>query len=312
MRAEHLKYFVSLAENHSLTKTSLEFYTTHQNVSKIIRQLEKEMGATLFDRTPQGMILTPQGKILLPAAKDTLQRFHQVRLDIAHMNRQRDLEGNLQIWGTPLATAAAMQPLIDDFCLLYPKVRYQVHDATPLNIIKHVTTHPDALGLIVVMRNPAYQETLLPYLAQIQQLPLLQDEYLCLVGSRSPLAKERQISFREFTKHPVAMFLAEGTEAATHPLAQILHILNDTTPALSTQNRQLYVQSIVSGHFIGLTTRHTHELLSAFAGDDMRLIPFAEDLTLNITLVTHSAPTLDEVSQSFLNLVKERAADSRK
>lgn len=43
MRTEHLKYFVALAENHSITKTALEFYTTHQSVSKVIRQLEEEM-----------------------------------------------------------------------------------------------------------------------------------------------------------------------------------------------------------------------------------------------------------------------------
>lgn len=43
MRAEHIKYFLALAENHSITKTAQEFYTTHQSVSKSIRQLEDEM-----------------------------------------------------------------------------------------------------------------------------------------------------------------------------------------------------------------------------------------------------------------------------
>lgn len=69
MRAEHLKYFVALAENHSITKTSLEFYTSHQSVSKVIRQLEEEMGTALFVRSQKGMTLTPEGEVLLPVAR---------------------------------------------------------------------------------------------------------------------------------------------------------------------------------------------------------------------------------------------------
>lgn len=98
MRAEHLKYFLALAENHSITKTSLEFYTTHQSVSKIIRQLEEEMEAQLFVRSSKGMTLTPEGEVLLPVARETVKAFQQVRLELAHMTRQKDLEGELLLW----------------------------------------------------------------------------------------------------------------------------------------------------------------------------------------------------------------------
>lgn len=59
-----------MAENHSITKTSLEFYTTHQSVSKIIRQLEEEMEAQLFVRSSKGMTLTPEGEVLIPFEED--------------------------------------------------------------------------------------------------------------------------------------------------------------------------------------------------------------------------------------------------
>ncbi len=40
MRMEHLEYLICLARTHSITKASAELFTTHQNVSKMIRQLE--------------------------------------------------------------------------------------------------------------------------------------------------------------------------------------------------------------------------------------------------------------------------------
>ena len=46
MRIEHLEYLICLARTHSITKASEELFTTHQNVSKMIRQLEQELGVT--------------------------------------------------------------------------------------------------------------------------------------------------------------------------------------------------------------------------------------------------------------------------
>ena len=51
MRIEHLEYLICLARTHSITKASEELFTTHQNVSKMIRQLEQELGVTLFTRS---------------------------------------------------------------------------------------------------------------------------------------------------------------------------------------------------------------------------------------------------------------------
>ncbi len=64
MRTEHLKYFLNLVETGSITQTSKELYTTHQNVSKIIRQLEEDLGTTLFIRTTKGIELTATGNCL--------------------------------------------------------------------------------------------------------------------------------------------------------------------------------------------------------------------------------------------------------
>lgn len=53
MRLEQLKYFLSIAETQSINKTSLEFYTTHQGISKAIRQLEGEIGPHCLPAVPK-------------------------------------------------------------------------------------------------------------------------------------------------------------------------------------------------------------------------------------------------------------------
>ena len=71
MRTEHLEYFLKLAQTNSITQAAKELYTTHQNVSKIIRQLEEDLGTTLFLRNQKGVALTPTGQLLLPVAQRT-------------------------------------------------------------------------------------------------------------------------------------------------------------------------------------------------------------------------------------------------
>lgn len=309
MRAEHIKYFIALAENHSITKTSLEFYTTHQNVSKIIRQLEDEMGAQLFERTPKGMTLTPAGELFLPVARDTLQAFQQVRLDIAHIQRYREMQGLLKLWITPITASHSMRSLIEDFNVLYPKVRYQLNEGNPLDILQYISLHPNALGIVAILHNENYQYFYQPYIKQVNLYPLFKDEYFCFVSVHSPLAKLKHVSFKEFAKHPIAMMQStDGTKE--HPFVQVLIELGKTTPTLTTQSRQLYIHSIASGRFVGIANRQAHELLKTFSDDDMVLVPFEEDLTLDIAFVTNLQPKLDEVSTAFVDMVQERITNT--
>ena len=82
MRTEHLKFFVTLAETGSIMQTGKKLYTTHQNVSKVIRQLEDDLDTTLFHRNQKGVTLSATGKLLLPLAQRTMRDFDALRADI--------------------------------------------------------------------------------------------------------------------------------------------------------------------------------------------------------------------------------------
>lgn len=61
MRLEQLQYFVEVGLQASISKASEKLYTTPQNISKAIRQLEEELGVKLFHRFRNGMFLTEEG-----------------------------------------------------------------------------------------------------------------------------------------------------------------------------------------------------------------------------------------------------------
>ena len=64
-----LRSFLTIAECGNLTVAAERLGRTQSAVSVQIRKLESGLGATLFKRTPKGMILTAAGETLLPRAR---------------------------------------------------------------------------------------------------------------------------------------------------------------------------------------------------------------------------------------------------
>jgi DNA-binding transcriptional LysR family regulator len=67
-----LRYFVAVAEHLHFTRAADSLFVTQSAVSKQIAGLERSLGALLFVRRHDGVILTPAGETLLPYAREIL------------------------------------------------------------------------------------------------------------------------------------------------------------------------------------------------------------------------------------------------
>ncbi len=67
-----LRYFVTVAEELHFTRAAERLYVSQPALSKQVRALERQLGAELFRRDPQGVALTEAGTALLPHARRVL------------------------------------------------------------------------------------------------------------------------------------------------------------------------------------------------------------------------------------------------
>jgi len=67
-----LRYFVAVAEEQHFTRAAERLFVSQPALSKQIRMLERQLGASLFDRGRDGVRLTPVGEALLPHAREVL------------------------------------------------------------------------------------------------------------------------------------------------------------------------------------------------------------------------------------------------
>ena len=62
MNILHMKYAVEVAVCGSLAKASEKLLIAVPNISRSIKELEADLGISIFERTAKGMSLTPEGE----------------------------------------------------------------------------------------------------------------------------------------------------------------------------------------------------------------------------------------------------------
>ncbi|MGO3490877.1 MAG: LysR family transcriptional regulator [Lactiplantibacillus plantarum] len=73
MNLKQLQYFLAVAEEGQMTAAAKHLHVAQPPLSYQIKQLELELGVTLFNRLPQGVTVTEAGKLLVGYAQQLTQ-----------------------------------------------------------------------------------------------------------------------------------------------------------------------------------------------------------------------------------------------
>ncbi|MCU1421055.1 MAG: hypothetical protein JWN36_706 [Microbacteriaceae bacterium] len=82
METRQLEYFVAVAEELSFTRAADRLFAVQSTVSAGIAALERELSATLFDRSTRRVSLTGEGESLLPQARAAIEAIDRVRSSV--------------------------------------------------------------------------------------------------------------------------------------------------------------------------------------------------------------------------------------
>ena len=62
MTLQQIRYLVTVAETGSISGAAEMLYVAQSSISSAIKEVEKEYGITVFERTPKGVLLTHRGR----------------------------------------------------------------------------------------------------------------------------------------------------------------------------------------------------------------------------------------------------------
>jgi DNA-binding transcriptional LysR family regulator len=195
----YLPAFVAAAEAGTFSEAAKRLKMTQSAVSKQILSLERNIGATLFDRLPRQLVLTEAGEALATVAKLLLVQLEQVGDSIAAQHH-RQPHGPIRIGTTETLGAYVMPHRLRLVVERLPAVQPELQVDTADRLFSDL--QQGRLDLIVVAQ-PSYPEVL-------EATPLVLDP-LCLLAS--PDLAQRVPAARPLTDLAVPFVLPDSGQA---------------------------------------------------------------------------------------------------
>lgn len=87
MTLQQLRYVTAIAETGTLSEASRRFYIAQPSLTTALRELEQELGLTIFRRTNRGAVLMPEGKEFWGYARQVLAQMDLLEKNISVQRR---------------------------------------------------------------------------------------------------------------------------------------------------------------------------------------------------------------------------------
>ena len=121
---DDVRYFLTLQRHATLAAAGAALTLDPTTVGRRLVKLEDELGARLFDRTPNGYVLTDAGHRLLPRAERIEREALGVERDVA--GEDQKLEGVVRLTATEMLTTRFIAPQLRRFRERYPEIQLEL------------------------------------------------------------------------------------------------------------------------------------------------------------------------------------------
>ena len=137
MDERELEFVVAVAEELNFTRAAKRCHIAQSGLSHRVAQLEREIGATLFERSSRSVRLTPEGHVFLPYARRMLRDSEDVQAELAAL--RGIVRGRLRIGSIPGSVSGVdLLGLLGDYRKTYPGIDITLSDEGSLSAARAV------------------------------------------------------------------------------------------------------------------------------------------------------------------------------
>ena len=125
MNFRHLKFFVAAAESGQVSRAATQLSISQSAVTSAIKELESELGTSLFFRTAQGMEMTEAGRDFLASTREILEKLELAK---GMAQRQSPAKGSISIAATYTVIGYFLPPHLDRLQHIYPNLDIRISE----------------------------------------------------------------------------------------------------------------------------------------------------------------------------------------
>ncbi len=203
-----LRAFVEVARSGGFTAAARNLHLTQSATSLLLRELEGQLGVTLFDRTTRQVFLTDAGKDFFDSAERILADLGNAVANAQDLVQKR--RGRVTVATSPFLAASFLPNVIARFQLMYPAITLRVIDQSTEHVLRTVLSGDADIGFGVF-----------PQLkGELKRAVMLRHKLGVMVPVDWPKPRRsRQMSWADLKDKPmIGLVAASGFPRLTDPL----------------------------------------------------------------------------------------------
>ena len=197
MNLLHMKHALEVAKAGSLSKASEVLLIAAPNISRSIKELETDLGITIFDRTQNGMKLTPEGEEFINFAKGILGQIDEVEKFYKAGSPKK------QKFSISVPRASYISEAFAEFSKSLSKDAAEVFykETNSQRTIHNMLNHDYKLGIIRYAENYDKYFKIMLEEKGFQYELVTEFTYSLIMSADNPLSNKAQISFDDLTEY---------------------------------------------------------------------------------------------------------------
>ncbi|MBQ6513730.1 MAG: LysR family transcriptional regulator [Clostridia bacterium] len=217
MTIQQLNYVITISEKGSLNKAAEVRFVTQPSLTSAVRELEKELGITLFNRGGKGVTLTNDGAEFIQYARQVVTQYDRLLEKYGKGGNLRKKFGiSCQHYSFAVKSFVEMVKQFDT-----DEYEFAIRESKTRDVIEDVTTGKSEVGILYL--SDFNRKAIGKFLKsnQLEFHPLIKCEPYVYLWKGHPLAGKQSIRLEELRDYPCLSF-EQGPSGAFYFAEEIL------------------------------------------------------------------------------------------
>lgn len=300
MTLTQLNYIITIAEKKSMNKAAELLYVSQPSLTSAIKELEKELGITIFRRGGRGVTLTNDGAEFLLYAKQIYGQYESV-LEKYGKGGTRKKKFGVSTQHYSFAVKAFVD-MVKEFDM--SKYEFAIRETKTAEVIGDVSTVKSEIGILYLCDfNRKSMERLLKS-AGLEFYHLIDCQAYVYIWKNHPLAKETSICFQQLEEYPCLSF-EQGDNSSFYFAEEILST-NEYPRIIRANDRATMLNLMVGLNGYTLCSGIICEELN---GGEYIAVPFEDDelnknSIMEIGYITRKNTILSKMGELYVEALK--------
>lgn len=297
MTLQQIFYVITISDYASMNKAAEALFISQPTLTSAVRELENEVGITIFNRNGKGTFLTSEGEEFIIYARQLYQQYELINEKYSNpSNIKRKFGVSSQHYSFAVK---AFVETVKQFDM--QKYEFAMREVKTMDVINDVSSLKSEIGLLYL--NDFNRKVIEKILRDndIEFHPLIDCTAYVYIWKNHPLAQNKSISFSELKDYPCLSF--EQGEKGSFYFAEEILSANEYPKTIKAADRSTILNLMVGLNGYTLCSGIICEELN---GSDFIAVPFESDednpnQTMQIGYILKKSSPLSKIGKIYID-----------